>query len=177
MGQVETTDVGAPAAAPTVAVAPTVTPPRFSFAYRNGIDAKGRVVLPAPYRPHFAEGGKATVWRGPSLAAMTYADFDAYVAGVAASLAAGGEPDPGAILDVLWEHTIDVRPDIQGRISLPDSLRALAGLGSEVQFVGCGDRVEMRPVDDSAERAETVQDHLATLAMVQATYGLPRVGS
>lgn len=174
MGQVETAEMGA-GTATTVAV-PAAARPRFSFSYRNGIDAKGRTVLPAPFRPAFAEGGKATIWRNHSLAAMTYADFDAYVDGLAASLAASNEADPAAVLDVMWEHTIDVRPDIQGRILLPDSLRAQVGLGSEVQFVGLGDRVELRPVDDTEVRAAEVQDHLDTLAMLQAAHGLPRAG-
>lgn len=174
MGQVDASDVEVAAA---VVQAAPVRRSRFSFSHRNGIDAKGRVVLPASYRPAFAEGGMATIWRGPALAAMTLADWDAYVDGIAASLAVSGEPDPGAVLDVLWQHSFEVKLDLQGRISLPDALRVRAGLGDEVLFVGCGDRVELRPAAQGPDEMAATEDHLATLAMLQSAHGLPSVGS
>lgn len=173
MGQVDASDVEVATEVPAAPVRRS----RFAFSHRNGIDAKGRVVLPASYRPAFADGGMATIWRGPALAAMTLGDWDRYVDGIAASLAVSGEPDPGAVLDVLWQHSFEVRLDLQGRISLPDALRIRAGLGDEVLFVGCGDRVELRPVDEGAERVAAVEDHLDTLAMLQSAHGLPRTGS
>ena len=92
-------------------------------------------------------------------------------------LAASNEPDPGGILTTLWRFSVDVRPDLQGRITLPEALRTRAGLGSEVLFVGCGDRIEVRAAVETPEQLADIEDHLATLAMLQSAHGLPRAGS
>lgn len=159
--------------------APVAAPARhrFTWEYRNGVDAKSRVVMPAPYRPAFADGGYLTVWQDRCLAAMPVAEFDAYVAHLEGALAGSHEVEPEAILRELWRTTLDFRLDIQGRLSLAEPLREAVGLGGEIRFVGFGRRVELWPADVSAEQEAERDDHRATISLLQSSYDVPRQGS
>jgi MraZ protein len=178
MGQVPTSEVGEVGTAAAVAAPPAAaTAPRFTWEYRNGVDAKSRVVMPAPYRPAFADGGFLTVWQGRCLAAMPVAEFDAYVAHLQGALAVSHEVEPDAILRELWRSTIDFRLDIQGRLSLAEPLREAVGLGTEIRFVGFGRRVELWPAEVTAEQEAERDDHWATISLLQSSYDVPRQGS
>lgn len=178
MGQTPTNEVVEAGAAVAVApTAPTVSRPRFTWEYRNGVDAKSRVVLPAPYRPAFADGGYLTVWQDRCLAAMPAAEFDAYVTHLEGALAGSHEVEPEAILRELWRTTLDFRLDIQGRLSLAEPLRQAVGLGGEIRFVGFGRRVELWPAEVTAEQEAERDDHRATISLLQSSYDVPRPGS
>lgn len=159
--------------------APAIAAPRarFTWEYRNGVDAKSRVVMPAPYRAAFADGGYLTVWQGRCLAAMPVAEFDAYVTHLEGALAASHEVEPDAILRELWRTTLDFRLDIQGRLSLAEPLREAVGLGNEIRFVGFGRRVELWPAEVTAEQEAERDDHRATISLLQSSYDVPRMGS
>ena len=178
MGQSPTNEVVEVGAAGAVApAAPPASRPRFTWEYRNGVDAKSRVVLPAPYRPAFAEGGYLTVWQDRCLAAMPAAEFDAYVTHLEGALAGSHEVEPEAILRELWRTTLDFRLDIQGRLSLAEPLRQAVGLGGEIRFVGFGRRVELWPAEVTAEQEAERDDHRATISLLQSSYDVPRPGS
>lgn len=170
MGQVEQAEVEAQAALP---VAP---PALLCGEHRNGIDAKGRVVMPAPYRQAFAAGGFLTPWQGRCLAAMPRAEFRAYVDHITRQLALSHEEAPGEVLRELWRSSVELKLDIQGRLSLPEALRAVAGIGDEVVFVGNDRRVELWPADASPVEEEERADRRATIAMLQGEYDVPRLG-
>ena len=178
MGQVPTTEVGEVGTAAAVAAPPAAPArPRFTWEYRNGVDAKSRVVMPAPYRSAFADGGYLTVWQDRCLAAMPVAEFDAYVAHLEQALAVSHEVEPDAILRELWRTTLDFRLDIQGRLSLAEPLREAVGLGGEIRFVGFGRRVELWPAEVTAEQEAERDDHRATISLLQSSYDVPRQGS
>ena len=143
---------------------------RFVSTFTNRIDAKGRVSIPAPFRAvlerdGYKSGGSGGVYCYPSL------DNPA--------LDAGGErlaqkidgllerlPDYSDERD---ELSVALYGDVQvlaidgdGRIVLPESLRAHAGLSGQVTFVGLGDKFQMwepRAFEERRARArEKVRD-------------------
>ncbi len=143
---------------------------RFVSTFTNRIDAKGRVSIPAPFRAvlerdGYKAGGSGGVYCYPSL------DNPA--------LDAGGErlaqkidgllerlPDYSDERD---ELSVALYGDVQvlaidgdGRIVLPESLRAHAGLSGQVTFVGLGDKFQMwepRAFEERRARArEKVRD-------------------
>lgn len=176
MGQVEQSEVVAPSAPAPAVDAPTA--PSFCWEYRNGIDAKGRVVMPASYRQAFASaGGFLTVWQGRCLAAMPAEEFRGYVDHLTRQLAHSHEEAPGEVLRELWRSSVELKLDLQGRLSLPEALRAAAGIANEVRFVGNGRRVELWPADATADEDDERDDHRATIAMLQAGYDVPLHGS
>ena len=178
MGQVPASAVEE-ASASSAGAAPVAPPtrPRFTWEYRIGVDAKSRAVLPAPYRSDFAAGGYLTVWQGRCLAAMPVDEFDRYVEHLKGALAVSHEVEPDAILRELWRSTLDFRLDIQGSLSLPETLRGAVGIGSEVRFVGFGSRVELWPAEVTADEEVEREDHRATISLLQSSYDVPRQGS
>jgi MraZ protein len=149
--------------------------PRFSGEYLNAIDAKSRVLLPAPFRPWFEKGGKLALWKGPCLAAMPLDEWDRYEAGLKRHLVAQREEHPDELLRTMWRFANDLRLDIQGRLVLSPAAREQAGIGDEVRIVGFGRRVELWAAEVSAELEATWADHLATLSVMQAYHDVADV--
>lgn len=128
---------------------------RFVSTFTNKIDAKGRVSIPAPFRAVLqrdAYGGTGSSDGASGI--YCYPSLDA------PALDAGGErlaqkidrllsglPDYSDERDELSValygdvHVLSVDGD--GRIVLPEGLRAHAGLTAQVTFVGLGDKFQM----------------------------------
>lgn len=174
MGQVPATEVEEGAA--TAALPLVAPPPHFVWEYRNGLDAKSRVVMPAPYRAAFAEGGFLTVWQGECLAAMPPAQFETYVAHLTEALAHAHVERPDAVLRELRRSTYDFKLDIQGRLTLVDGLREAVGLGTEIRFLGQGSRVELWPATETDEQVAEREDLRGTISMLQLGFDV-RQGS
>ncbi len=123
---------------------------RFVSTFTNKIDAKGRVSIPAPF-PRRARARRLCQSAG---GIYCYPSLDA------PALDAGGErlakkidgllaglPDYSDERD---ELSVALYGDVQvlnidgdGRIVLPESLRAHAGIDTQVTFVGLGDKFQM----------------------------------
>ena len=124
---------------------------RFVSTFTNKIDAKGRVSIPAPFRAvlehdRYGGGAIASVYCYPSLDAPA---LDAGGERLARKIDGllSGLPDYSDERD---ELSVALYGDVQilsldqdGRIVLPEKLRAHAGLGPEVAFVGLGEKFQM----------------------------------
>ena len=160
---------------------------RFVSTFTNKIDAKGRVSIPAPFRVVLERDGYTGGAAGASggakssqTSAQPGASIYCYPAIGAAALDAGGERlarKIDALLAGLADYSderdelsVALYGDVQvlnvdgdGRIVLPESLRAHAGLGSQVTFVGLGDKFQIwEPAQFEHRRArarEKAQDH------------------
>jgi MraZ protein len=124
---------------------------RFVSTFTNRIDAKGRVSIPAPFRAVLERDRYVA---GSGLGIYCYPSLDN------PALDAGGErlakridgllaglPDYSDERD---ELSVALYGDVQilaidqdGRIVLPEKLRAHAGIASEVAFVGLGEKFQM----------------------------------
>ena len=139
--------------------------------YTNGLDGKGRVVLPAPHRWAFEDGGRLLPWQGECIAALPEVAYRAHVLDVHRQLLqASAVGEPVEVIRELRRSAFEIRLDIQGRLTLPEEMRRLAGIDDEVRFVGNGSRVELWPAVDSTDRAEARADHRATIALLQRAY-------
>ena len=139
---------------------------RFVSTFTNRIDAKGRVSIPAPFRAVLERDGYGGAGSGAvSLGIYCYPSLDA------PAVDAGGERLAGKIdrllsglpdysderdeLSVALYGDVQVLPiDGDGRIVLPEPLRAHAGIGAQVAFVGLGDKFQMWQPEQFAERRE-----------------------
>jgi MraZ protein len=140
---------------------------RFVSTFTNKIDAKGRVSIPAPFRAVLERDGYGGgIYCYPSLDAPA---LDAGGERLAQKIDGllGGLPDYSDERDQL---SVALYGDVQilaidgdGRIVLPQGLRAHAGLQSEVTFVGLGDKFQMWAPErfDNRRKAarEKVQQH------------------
>ena len=140
---------------------------RFVSTFTNKIDAKGRVSIPAPFRAVLERDGYAGgIYCYPSLDAPA---LDAGGERLAKKIDGllSGLPDYSDERD---ELSVALYGDVQvlsidgdGRIVLPQGLRAHAGIGGEITFVGLGDKFQMWSPERFDERRtkarEKVRDH------------------
>ena len=140
---------------------------RFVSTFTNKIDAKGRVSIPASYRAVLERDGYAGgIYCYPSLDAPA---LDAGGERLAQKIDGllSGLPDYSDERD---ELSVALYGDVQiltidqdGRIVLPEALRAHAGVTTQVTFVGLGDKFQMwepaRFAERRARAREKVQDH------------------
>ncbi len=120
---------------------------RFVSTYINKIDAKGRVSVPAPFRTILDRDGYAGgIYCYPSLDAPA---LDAGGKTLAENIdrILDGLPDYSDERDelsvALYGDVVTLTIDQDGRIVLPEPLRAHAGISSHVAFVGLGQKFQM----------------------------------
>ena len=136
---------------------------RFVSTFTNKIDAKGRVSIPAPFRAvlerdGYQGAGSSGIYCYPSLDAPALDCGGERLAQKIDGLLAG-LPDYSDERD---ELSVALYGDVQvlsidgdGRIVLPEGLRAHAGIDAAITFVGLGDKFQMwEPVRFEKRRAE-----------------------
>jgi MraZ protein len=109
--------------------------------FQHSLDTKGRVILPARYRDQLAEGAYVTKGRGGCLSVFTPEDFEDVASQVREQSKRGAKELNAA--RVFFSGALEVRPDKQGRVALPQNLREYAGLSREVVVAGVFSRIEI----------------------------------
>ena len=109
--------------------------------YRHAIDDKGRLTLPARIREEL--GPVFVVTKGLDSCLFMYppAEWDALEAKLRALPLSNKEARQ--FVRVFFAGASECRPDGQGRVLLPASLREYAGLDREGMIVGVSTRVEV----------------------------------
>ena len=110
--------------------------------YLYQVDEKGRVTLPAAFRRDSEAQSFVLIQAQPD--ALTLYPDDTW-ADVQDRLRALARKAPRARHRMLGltANAVEVIPDKQGRILIPDRLRAGAGIRDEVQVVGAIDKIEI----------------------------------
>lgn len=108
--------------------------PMFLGEYRHAIDAKGRMFLPARYRSFFTAGAVLTRGLEPCLYLFTVAEWQRVAERIRQLPLTA--PEAREWRRFFFGGAFDVVPDEQGRILIPASLRAYAGLESQAVIVG-----------------------------------------
>lgn len=129
--------------------------------YRNTLDTKGRVFLPAKFRSSF--GDTVIIAKGAKECLVVYTE-EAFAEFVE-RLRRNGQTGAKDSLRFLSYSSANVELDGQGRILIPAELRSYARLDKEVLFVGMMDTVEIwnekNVVDTvSSESAEAIDKYL-----------------
>jgi MraZ protein len=112
----------------------------FVGTFEHSLDDKGRVVLPATFRSQLADKGFISQL-DDCLGLWTDDGFDE-IAQLLRQKVRDGEADQDAIR-AFSSAAAEVRPDTQGRITIPQRLRAVAGLDRDVVVIGRIERVEI----------------------------------
>ena len=115
----------------------------FVGSYTHGIDAKGRMIIPAAFREPL--GARFAVCPTPDFKAVAIYPLsgwqerrDELVALVKYNARAQ------RLLDQFSKYSyVDCEADAQGRILLPQNLRDYAGLTKDVTIVGCNNHAEL----------------------------------
>ena len=109
--------------------------------FQHSLDTKGRVILPARYRDQLAEGAYVTKGRGGCLSVFTPEEFEDVASQVREQSKRG--PKELNAARVFFSGALEVKPDKQGRVALPQNLREYAGLGRDVVVAGVFSRIEI----------------------------------
>ena len=138
----------------------SVCVPEFTGEYRQILDTKGRVFVPAKIREAMDDpSGKVYLTRGLDGCAYMYApaQWKAVVTLV--------QSQPFTSASVRRFHrgfagsACECTMDKQGRILIPETLRQLAGLKRDVVFLGQFDKVEIWDVDRYAAQSITPEEY------------------
>lgn len=138
--------------------------------YAHTIDSKGRLTLPAKFRPGFADGIVITLGLDGCLFAFPRAKWEELAARIEALPITN--PDARNFARLMFANADDSEPDRQGRVLLPAFLREYAHLDSDVVVTGLSSRIELwNPTRWQEMRATTVErggliaEHLAGLGI------------
>lgn len=112
----------------------------FVGTFEHSLDDKGRVVLPSTFRGYLAEKGFLSLYED-CLGIWTEPEFRAFVDRLTLK-SRDGSASPAAVRG-LAARTHEIRPDSQGRITIPQQLREQAHLGRDVAIVGAIERIEI----------------------------------
>ena len=109
--------------------------------FAHTVDAKGRLAIPAKFRPRFKEGAVVTRWLERSLAVFAagrFAELQRKVADLPVS-----QRNARQFTRFLMSGAHDDEPDGQGRIAVPQHLREYAGITNQAIVVGANDHLEI----------------------------------
>jgi len=114
---------------------------RFFGRYEHSLDVKGRVILPARFRPSFGPSAYLSQYQDRCLALWPADEFERQMADMEA-LQEQGRAERN--LARIWASgSTEVEIDRQGRVGIPVYLREFARLDSGVLVIGALNRVEL----------------------------------
>lgn len=126
--------------------------PRFTGSVEHALDDKGRLVIPARFRERLGSGFFLTIARpDPCLALYPSSTWEE----VCARLEAAPTKDERfrRFIRHLFAHTEEATCDAQGRLVIPATLRAYAGITKDVVSIGSLVRVELWAKERLGEQA------------------------
>jgi len=133
----------------------------FGGVHERQLDPKGRLALPAAFRPRLEPRCYLAFGRDKCIDVMTAEAFEEMAAEVIAKVKSGeiARSEQRA----LAANTIEVTIDAQGRVNLDEKLREYAGvaLNSRVVVAGSFDRVEIWDPDRHARNIAAGTEQIA----------------
>jgi len=133
--------------------------PYFYGSFEHALDDRGRVAIPARFRRSLQDGG--VLRASPDGCAELYAaaDFEAEVANRLGD-ASDGRRTARRMRRAFLAAAFEVELDGQGRIVLPQPIRAETALDGRVLIVGCGNYVELWDPERWAQEERSMQSEL-----------------
>jgi MraZ protein len=128
--------------------------------HQHSLDAKGRVILPARFRDQLEGGGVMAKALDGCLAVYPTAEFH-QVADRLREARARGAHQRQAVRSY-FAGAVEIEPDRQGRVPIPQHLREFAGLERDVIVAGNLDHIELWDARRYRER-----DQLGTASIVE----------
>jgi len=109
--------------------------------FPHSLDDKGRLILPARFRPALEGGAYLAAGQSKCLAVYTPAEWEGVVTRAKELAREGG--DRMVVARTIFALASQVVPDKQGRVPVPPPLREYAGLDREVVVNGALTHIEI----------------------------------
>ena len=122
--------------------------------YEHNLDARGRLAIPARYRPRFEHGG--ILVPGPDASLELY-PADEFEAVIQQRIPAGQNRAARDVRRALFAQAFDVTLDPQGRIVIPPRIRERHSLEGPTVITGMDECLEIWSADAWANRQEQVE--------------------
>jgi MraZ protein len=139
----------------------------FTGEFAHALDQKGRLAIPAKFRPRFKEGAVVTRWLERSLAVFPVTRFVELQERVAKLPISDRRAREFSRFLMSGAHQDE--PDAQGRIGVPQHLRAHAGLRDAAIVVGANDHLEIWAPETwrtyIAHTEGSIEEHLENLGI------------
>ncbi|MEG0751972.1 MAG: division/cell wall cluster transcriptional repressor MraZ [Oscillospiraceae bacterium] len=130
--------------------------------YYHNIDPKGRMIFPAKLRSEIGERFYLTRWLDNCIVAFSESEF-MNVCGRIKQQAISKTSD---VQRVLFSSACEVEADKQGRILIPASLRARAGLERDVVVIGVMNRAEIWDKERWEEKSRAIDGDMFDRGML-----------
>lgn len=131
--------------------------------FRHNVDAKNRLFVPAKYREELGETFVVSQSiRGNYLKIYSHAEWEKYIAPIKLLPRKTSEE----ALRFLIGNSIEVSPDGQGRIILPNTMLQFASITKGTVIIGCGDYAEIW-AEKSYDNNQAEQDMEAMRAALE----------
>ncbi|MDP3947131.1 MAG: division/cell wall cluster transcriptional repressor MraZ [bacterium] len=130
--------------------------------YQHSLDPKGRIAVPAKFRAKLSGGAIITRGLDHCLFLITTKEWEALAAKLMALPLA--QANSRAFVRLMLAGAMEVAPDQQGRILIPDYLRKYAGLAKQAVIAGLYNRIEIWDAETWREyrtRTESSSDEIA----------------
>ena len=139
----------------------------FTGEYRHAVDGKGRIAVPSRFRAQLAGSVVVARWLDTCLAIFPMAAWE----DLATKVGSLPMTDPNARLlqRQLFAGAFETELDGQGRVLVPQGLRAFAGLEVEAMVLGSRDHAEIWSPDRWGTYSQGLED---PDAFAQAIAGL-----
>ena len=124
--------------------------------YKHTIDDKGRLIIPAKYRGELAAGLVVTRGLDQNLVIYTLEGWKELAERVTSQSLSN--PKMRDLRRRLFSAAVDLMPDRQGRILLPQQLRKFAGIDAVVVVAGMYDYAEIWGIDQWQQRREQIEN-------------------
>jgi MraZ protein len=129
----------------------------FVGTFEHSLDDKGRVVLPSTFRDQLTGRGYLSQW-DKCLGLWTEEAFADVARRLTEKIRAGEAPQEA--LRSFSANAHEVRPDSQGRITIPQRLRDFARLDRDAVVIGAIDRIEIWDATRWGDQSATADDNL-----------------
>ena len=129
----------------------------FVGTFEHSLDDKGRVVLPSTFRAQLVEKGFLSQW-DRCLGLWTEDGFADVARRLTEKIRDGLAPQEAMRSFAANAH--EVRPDSQGRITIPQRLREFAHLERDAVVIGAIDRIEIWDAARWTDQAGVADDSL-----------------
>jgi MraZ protein len=138
--------------------------------FEHSVDSKGRVAIPAKFRP-FLENG-LVITRGFERNLQVYPMEVWKVLADRVSSLPVGDADTRSLRRLLFASAFDTELDKQGRILIPGQLRDYAHITEGAVFAGMNTFMEIWSAESWADTIAGIADQGSTIATALSTLGI-----
>jgi len=138
--------------------------------YEHTLDEKNRMTIPSRFREQLAHGVVLSPGLDGCLWLYTPDEYEKIASRI--DELPWTEPDSRKFVRAMYSGAIDMTPDKQGRIRIPEYLLDRAGIESEVYIIGIHSKVEIWARDRWIEKQTSVEEDPEGLAQQMTSYGV-----